>query len=422
MHDEPDRTGAAARGPGRAVPIDRDVFYYKGKRIVSRNGKLGRQAGHGMLMHHFGWRKLGGRFPGDKQATGPTDTVTPDQTGRTGPVGRRSCPGAVVGLSVLIVLAVGQWPGSASAQPAVAWKTGDGLRAALAQPAGVTWEHVPLRDHLHQLACAHHVCIFLDRRIDPSQRITFQAQEIPFATALRQLARQIGARVTLLDSVVYLGPEPAVAKLTFVAAARRRDAAHLVRGIRRRVVQRRAWHWEDLTVPRQLVSQLAEQGGVDVDELDRVPYDLWPAADLPKLVWTDCLSLVLAGFDLSFEFTGPGREIRLVPFPETLPPGVPRGNWPTLSKAAGSTHAAPGVDQTRYTMTVAGHPLGAVLKTLETRSGLTFAIDSSAAKKLTTIVKFSVREATLDQLLGAALRPAGLTFQRRGKRIEVVAP
>lgn len=72
------------------------------------------------------------------------------------------------------------------------------------------------------------------------------------------------------------------------------------------------WQWDILSEPRALLSNLAAKAQVDLDGLDLVPHDLWPAADLPALTWTDRFTLLANEFDLTFEFTE-ASHVRLLP-------------------------------------------------------------------------------------------------------------
>src|SRR4029079_4487868 len=51
--------------------------------------------------------------------------------------------------------------------------------------------------------------------------------------------------------------------------------------------------------------------------LDTVPFDLWPAANLPPLPWADRAPLVLVGFGLTFELEERATTAKLVPGPSS---------------------------------------------------------------------------------------------------------
>jgi hypothetical protein len=313
---------------------------------------------------------------------------------------------------------------SVAAQGQRDWKTGPQLQAALRQPMGLAWTGVPLGEYLQQLADRQAVAIWLDRRIDPDQRIDFQASDTELARVLQGVAQEAGAQATLIDSVVYIGPGSTAARLPALAAARRDELAGVPLANRRRLLRRRPWHWDALAVPAELIVQLAEQGGVEVDGLEMVPHDLWAAADLPPLAWIDRLSLLLAGFELTFTVQDNGRRVVLMPMPDDPPVGAKQSSG--LEQLAGRAAAPAGGRERRsdkvYSLKVQQQPVQALLQALERQAQLTFVVAAEARERLQQRVTFEVRQVELDQLLGEILEPAGLQFQRQGARVKVFVP
>ena len=62
--------------------------------------------------------------------------------------------------------------------------------------------------------------------------------------------------------------------------------------------------------------QLEAKYGLTIVGKDSMPHDLWPAIDLPPLDAVDNLTLVLAGFHVTFQFSPDGSSIRLVAMPK----------------------------------------------------------------------------------------------------------
>ena len=98
----------------------------------------------------------------------------------------------------------------------------------------------------------------------------------------------------------------------------REDLARLPTAVRSNWLKAAAWQWEDLVTPRELFEQLATQGNVKLLGLDRVPHDLWAAAQLAPLPLVDRFTLLAAEFDLTFEFQDEGQTVKLVPWPEKV--------------------------------------------------------------------------------------------------------
>ena len=346
----------------------------------------------------------------------------------------------------------------ASPAEAADWLAGPALREQLAQPVKLAWSGVPIRKGLTDLARSQNIAMLLDRRVDPGTPLELSFDKVPVELALERLARSQHLGVSWYGPLVYLGPEPAAARLRTLAALRAAEAKSLPAARRSSFTKTQAWQWDDLAEPRTLVEQLADEARVEIIAIEHIPHDLWPAADLPPLSWTDRLTLVANEFDLTFRIDDDGRKIELIPVPESvlLERSYPGGRNPrelaerwrqqapkaqvavegdkvvvrgraedhealTAAKPRPQTPAAGGVEV--YTLAVREQPLGPVLEELKQRLGLELHIDEAALKaaaiSLDRRVTFNVDKATLDELLAAALKPAGLTFRRRDKAVDI---
>jgi len=338
-----------------------------------------------------------------------------------------------------------------------AWKTGSALRKQLETPLSLTWGDREVRGALAGLSNSTGVAIFLDRRIDPSRRLTISAADEPLRTVLMRTAEQVEGGVSLVGSVVYVGPKLAAGKLATLAALKRQEVGKFPPDVRIRLAKSEAWSWDELSEPRRLLTELAERGGVRVANPELMPHDLWPTASWPAMHWTERMTLLLAGFDLTYEADG-ASSIRLVPVPEELVSEktyTPRGDADqaaadlrrhvpaakivvegrTLRVSAASedhdrihrllqgesvttTKVTPG--QKRYTLTVENKPAGAVVKTIASQLGKKLKVDPALAEKLETEVSLKVQEVPLDELFAKTLGPLGLTFRLTDDSLEIV--
>jgi hypothetical protein len=326
------------------------------------------------------------------------------------------------------------------------------------QPVKLSWAGVGLRRGLSDLARVLQVSILLDRRIDPEQPIHVVADRLPLDELLVQIAGQVEARVTWLGPLAYIGPREATARLRTLAALRASEARELPKNQRTPLQREQSWHWEALAEPRLLAIGLGAEAGIQIEAADLIPHDLWPAADLPPLSWTDRLSLVANEFDLTYEI-GDGPRVRLTPIvePVRIERSYPGGKQPAelaarwrqlapdaqievkggklvvrgrvedhefLTRRAVKPPAAVPAGVEVYTMTVPDQPLRAVLETLQRRLSIEIVLDEEALKRanidLDQRISFSVEKATLDELLAAAFKDARLTFQRTGKVFKIV--
>ena len=355
--------------------------------------------------------------------------------------------------------------GVAYGQQTSVWKTGPALRQALDAKLSLTWSERQLRDGLANLSQSTQVAIVLDRRIDPSQTLELSAADESLQTLLVKIGDQAKAGVTAIGPCVYLGPPDTAAVLSTVAATRRNDAGRLTADTKLRLLRTQAWQWSELTEPRQLLADLARQASVTVQNPELIPHDLWPAQSLPPLPWVDRLSLLVAGFGLTFQFDAQGTTVRLIPLPESA---ALEKTYPTRGNAAdlavqlrrivpqaqirtepGKLHVAAsqddhdkverllagervttvkkvkpgaGVGEKRYTLTVENQPAGAVLKTVANSLGKELKYDEALLDKLKTNVSFTAKDITLEELMKKTLEPLGLMYKLDDKVLEVTAP
>lgn len=353
---------------------------------------------------------------------------------------------------------------AAGAEPTV-WLTGPALARQLAQPVTLRQAGQPLGTSLRNLAQAQRVAIFLDRRIDPGQERQIALRDVPLSIALENIAETYRLGTCELDSVTYFGPPESAAELRTMAALVEAQVRELPRDRRGVWMRPAAWRWDDLTTPRELLAQIERESSIRIVDALRVPHDLWPATDLAPLSLINRLTLLLAGFDLTFEISPDGRAARPVPIRRPVrlvrdydagasPGGVAaklkelvpaefqvaegrlyvRGRLEDHELVQAALSGKPirrpdpnhGNEQggvKRYTLRVENKPLGPVLGALAEQIGLTLEFDKAAISQagisLDSLVSFEVEQASLEELLKAVLTPAKLTFEQRGGALKI---
>lgn len=186
----------------------------------------------------------------------------------------------------------------------------------------VQWSGQTLRGALQGLAeraaAPKRLAFFLDRRVDPEQIFNLSVEASRWDELLERVGRSNGSAVQQIDTVFYLGPPRSVKKLAALLHRQRQMMRKLPRQRQRALLRREPTNWNELTEPRGLVKKLAEEGGMQVEGLERIPHDLWPAVELPPLTLSDRLTLVLFGFDLTYRTNATGTKLEVVPMDETL--------------------------------------------------------------------------------------------------------
>ena len=208
----------------------------------------------------------------------------------------------------------------AQAAPAPpAWLAGAALQERLAQPsAEVYWSGLPLRQALSRFSRAARVAILVDRRIDPGQKVDLSLSTMPLREALDQIAEHLDVGMSLPGALVYYGPAEVASRLWTLAELRREEARRLPASAGRKFLQAERLAWPDFATPRDLLTQLASQSGIELLGLEQVPHDLWAAADLPAIPLVDRLTLIAVQFDLTFRIADSGDRVTLVPVPDDV--------------------------------------------------------------------------------------------------------
>jgi hypothetical protein len=339
------------------------------------------------------------------------------------------------------------------------WKTGAAFRQQLNQSEGISWQQRPLREGLARLSAAYGVAIFLDRRIDPETPITLALRDRPLASLLNHIARSADAEMSLIGSVVYIGPPQTASQLATLAAIRKQEISTSSAEVKSNLLRPAAWQWEELAQPRQLLDELARLAAVRVQNPEVIPLDLWPAVRLPPLTWSDRMTLLLAGFGLTFEIDSRGQSLQLITAPANAlleKRYSPRG--PAIDLAAQLRQLLPQttvrVDQGQvlvgaraedherveqllsgqsvrtsktvkagsqkvYTLKVENESAGNVVKTVAGYLGKELKFEPTLFEKLKQQVNLNVKDVTAEQLLESTLKPIGLTFRLSDTTLEV---
>jgi hypothetical protein len=306
--------------------------------------------------------------------------------------------------------------GASSAEEPAKSKTTAGLRQQLREEVTITWEERGLRSGLERVSEVYGIAIFLDRRIDPGLTVSASVSHQPLQTFLQQVANEAHAGITSIGPVVYIAPPETASQLSAVAAARRQEIGRLSNEAKARLLHVASWQWGELAQPRQLVDELATQANVTVENAAVIPLDLWPAVSLPPLAWSDRLTLLLAGFGLTFEVTQGGSALRLGPIQTDSAPhrvaAESNASSPTNRPAKSPKNAKKSAGSDKlYTLTVENRAASDVIARIAKDLGKEVKTDQAVREILSQKVNFTVKDATLDYLLETTLKPLGLTYR-----------
>jgi len=281
----------------------------------------------------------------------------------------------------------------------------------------------PLRQALENLSRNRDVAVLIDRRLDPSRKIEISLHQTPLKEALDAIAQKCGLGFSMVGPVAYFAPPEVARRVRAIVALRQEEVRRLPPVVGNKFLRPKPLAWDDFAAPRELLERLCSEAGIEIAGLDQVPHDLWAAADLPPLGLIERLTLIAGQYDLTFAVSADGNRITLLPVPEHIEdherisaPRRPPERNPT--KSADTDFASK-----RYTLEVVEKPIGPLLEQLAAQLNLEIKIDDKAMRQagvsLDQRVSFSVKDATLDELLSAALEQIHLKFVRRKNVVQI---
>jgi hypothetical protein len=365
-----------------------------------------------------------------------------------------------------------------SRQAIVEYLTGSQFEKALSQPVSISWQERQLRSGIRQLSESREVAVLLDRRVDPEQTLTLGLSKLSLQDILATIATECGAGISVVGNAVYIGPAKTAARLRTLVELRSRELVgeNAVAGTKRsfELLRRATLTWQDLDRPADIVTAICHEAGLQIDtgstpgltasptEQQTIPHDLWAEATIPRATITEKLILVLAQFDLSFEWQPAATRIRLVPMPENV---TIRRTWPRLTRTkrtrvskilpqlrglphdlrgsqlevTGTVEQLEDVDRLiypeRYAKRTVTRPaggklnftfeiraqLGSLLKALPEKSDIRFEYDAvaltDAGVKLDRGVEMKMKNASLQELCEALFKDSGITWKISGHTV-----
>ena len=213
-------------------------------------------------------------------------------------------------MRVLISFLVGAATAGSFAQPSL---DSGSSRPARAATHSVHWEQLTLGDAVERLKAVSGAAIVLDRRVDPDERINLSLRDASVDDVIARLSAVCSLGHIRIETLFYMGPREVAERLPTLAIERRREIFQLPADQRRGLVERRRIVWPRLSEPRGLIVRLVQEHGWRVEHSERIPHDLWPAGELPKLALTDQLTILLAGFDRTYRISPERQAIEIVP-------------------------------------------------------------------------------------------------------------
>lgn len=288
----------------------------------------------------------------------------------------------------------------------------------------LSWKDQELGAALARLNETQRLPIWIDRRVDVSASVNLTADNQPVAEVLDDLAAEQQSAAVVFRGVVYFGPQQTAAALPQLASRARTTIAKLPPATRAKWLASAAWECPRLSQPRLLIERMVGNVGATLENVERLPHDVWPARSLPAMPTVDRVVLLLAGFDLTCKIAADGRRVSLEPIDyESARIASPPQSTRQRAHAKQASARPRGDGKQVFTLTLANQPVGAVIDQLAKQLDLQVDWETGSATKTenarNTLTSCDVHEASLDDLLDAVLTPASLRADRDEKTLTI---
>lgn len=339
------------------------------------------------------------------------------------------------------------------------WETGSRLQRVLAEEDRLSLRDQSLRDGLATLEQVYRVCIFLDRRVDPNRRMSVSSPAISLRDRVALIAESAELETALLEWGIYVGPPDTAQRLATLTALQQQRVRGFDRNLQRRLMAERPLKWPRLAQPQPIVESLAQAYQIRLQGIDEIPFDVWAERSLPEMDFPSALTLLLAGFNSTFEWLEVGQSAAVVPFPSKVSLQevyrLPVGRQPPLAQWRQQYDGATFVAKVRELQVdgpisahravkdwISGRPTRTTSRTngekrltlkigsatlkqatdyLAKELKIEFEFSGEAEKKLGERIALEVTDASLEELLRELLDPLELTFKIDGSKVQVSA-
>ena len=335
------------------------------------------------------------------------------------------------------------------------WKTDATLSRVLEETDPLSLTDGKLADSLRSLEEVYQICIFLDRSVDPHQRLSVTTPALPLSARLQEISEEVELECAFMSWGVYIGPPEiaqSLATLTDLQKKRIRDGD---RTLARRLLTERPFSWPHPSEPKTIVQDLAVTFRLPFPDAEKLPYDLWAGRELPDMDFPSAMTLLLACFRSTYQWQPSGTALKLTPYPTEVSltdtyriptnRNAPVAQWESQFEEArirvqgrnlevsgpSELHrkvrdwmsgkpdrAAPRNEGEKVlTLTIKSATLEQATDYLSSQLSLEFTFSEEAEAKRSERISIDVKDASIEKLLQELLSPLGLTFKRMKNQV-----
>ncbi len=183
------------------------------------------------------------------------------------------------------------------------YQTGRALHDSLRQQMNWSSEGAELAAQLEQWQNQSDVLLIRDRRINPHESISVKAGTSTRANVLDRICSQrpdTGWCAT--ERFVFAGPSLSAWRLPALLDLQQEMFTELRNQLTptdyRKLLNRSSVEWDRLSEPRMILTEEAGRVGLTIENPEKIPHDVWDAANWRALTFSELSTIILNQFDL----------------------------------------------------------------------------------------------------------------------------
>ncbi|MGL4942763.1 MAG: hypothetical protein ACRC46_06195 [Thermoguttaceae bacterium] len=176
----------------------------------------------------------------------------------------------------------------------------------------VKWQNAIIVDAMNSLAGSLKTSLVIDRRVDTEIRLTFSA-EGTVTQVLEQGLAPHGLALFTTDSLGYIARSEDIASLAHRIDEATKRCEQLPTKSRATLSKTTpAVTVPHLSDPRETLADIARKNKLTWRNLDELPHDRWRETVFPPMPLAQLLTIILAGFDATWDIDSDGKTLVIV--------------------------------------------------------------------------------------------------------------
>lgn len=172
---------------------------------------------------------------------------------------------------------------------------------------------VKLIDFLERYSEHYDFEFFIDRRVDPTVKLSGSFVDDTFVTALDKMLNDVGLSFCIVDnSFLYIGPNDAAGEALVLFTIKRNRTKSVPRLVADKLSSNIDFEIEPYSQPKEVFDALSQKSKVKFSGFDKTPFDRWRGASFQHVVIQDLLTVMALGFNVEYKYDSESGTIKPV--------------------------------------------------------------------------------------------------------------